>query len=46
MRWAEYVLTGWGASVAALGAYVVWVMRRGRRLSADVPADERRWSGS
>ena len=46
MRYAEYVLPGWGISVAAIGAYVVWLLRRGRRLSADVPEDERRWGGS
>lgn len=38
-----YVLTGYGAAAVAIGGYVVHVVRRGRRLSRQVPTDKRRW---
>ncbi|MGH9137503.1 MAG: heme exporter protein CcmD [Acidimicrobiales bacterium] len=45
MRYAGYVLSGYGISAAAIGGYVVWMLRRGRQLSRQVPDEERRWSG-
>ena len=38
-----YLLVGWGTTLAAGAAYAVSLIRRGRRLSARVPADRRRW---
>ena len=46
MRYAEYVLTGWGATFGAVGAYAAWVMVRGRRLARRVPEYQRRWRDS
>ncbi|HET8931095.1 MAG TPA: heme exporter protein CcmD [Acidimicrobiales bacterium] len=38
-----YVIAGYGVSAAAIGGYVVHIIRRGRRLSRQVPTDKRRW---
>jgi hypothetical protein len=40
---AAYIATAWIATFAAVGAYALWVIRRGRKLSKVVPPDERRW---
>ena len=39
----EYVYAGYGAAIAALVGYVAYVLRRGRRLSKQVPPHDRRW---
>ena len=39
-----YIAAGWAGTAAVLGAYAVWVLRRGRALSRRVPPEERRWS--
>jgi hypothetical protein len=39
----EYVYAGYGAAIGALVAYVAYVLRRGRRLSKQVPPHDRRW---
>jgi uncharacterized protein (TIGR03382 family) len=44
MTHAGYVATGWIATLAVLGAYALAVIRRERRLSSQVPPEERRWS--
>ena len=44
MTHAGYVAAGWIATVGVLGGYGWSVIRRGRRLSAVVPPEERRWS--
>jgi len=46
MENAEFVLSGYGAVLLALGGYAVWLVRRGRQLSRQVPPDQRRWSDS
>lgn len=46
MRYAEYVLPGYGVVFGAIGAYAWWVLRRGRALSRQVPPERRRWSQS
>lgn len=46
MRYAEFVLSGYGVVLGAIGGYALWVLRRGRTLSRQVPADQRRWSDS
>lgn len=38
-----YVGAGWAISAVGIGAYVAWVLRRGRALSREVPAEDRRW---
>ena len=44
MTHAGYVAAGWIATLGVLGGYGLAVIRRGRRLSEVVPAEERRWS--
>jgi hypothetical protein len=44
MTHAGYVAAGWGGAAALIGVYAVWVLRRGRALSRQVPPEERRWS--
>lgn len=39
-----HVAAGWTAAFGGIGAYAIVVIRRGRRLSRVVPAEERRWS--
>lgn len=46
MDHAALVLGGWGATVVATGAYAFWVLRRGRKLTGQVPEERRRWSES
>ena len=46
MTHVGYVLAGWGATVGLLGGYAIHVIRRGRRLSAVVPPNERRWGST
>lgn len=41
-EWA-YVAITWGATAAVLGGYATLVIRRGKRLSKQVPEDQRRW---
>ncbi len=41
---APYIIAGWAAVAGGIGAYVAVLVRRGRALSAQVPADRRRWS--
>jgi heme exporter protein CcmD len=43
---APYVLGGYAAALLPLGAYALWVVRRGKRLSRRVAPDRRRWSSS
>lgn len=38
-----YLLVGWGTTLAVGGLYAASILRRGRRLTARVPADRRRW---
>jgi CcmD family protein len=39
----EYVYAGYAAVGSVLAVYVVWVLRRGRTLSKQVPPERRRW---
>ena len=46
MGWAEvggYVIVAWVLGVAAVGGYALSVVRKGRRLSRQVPPESRRW---
>jgi hypothetical protein len=44
MTHAGYVAAGWIGTAALLGGYAWHVVRRGRKLSRQVPTSERRWS--
>lgn len=39
-----YIAAAWLGTAALVGGYVLIVLRRGRTLSRQVPAEERRWS--
>lgn len=46
LAWDEvggYVVVAWVAGVAAIGGYAASVVRKGRRLSRQVPPESRRW---
>ena len=45
MTHASFVFSGYGITLASLGAYAWWVVRRGRQLSRQVPSDRRRFLG-
>jgi hypothetical protein len=38
-----YLLVGWGTTIAVGGLYAASLLRRGRRLTARVPLERRRW---
>jgi hypothetical protein len=38
-----YLLVGWGVTLAVGVVYAGSLLRRGRQLTARVPADRRRW---
>lgn len=38
-----YIALAWIVTFGAVLAYAVWVVRRGRALSREVPAEQRRW---
>ena len=46
MDYAEYVLSGYGAVVAAIAGYALWLVRRGRAVARRVPPEDRRWSSA
>lgn len=44
MTHASYVAAGWGGAAVLIGGYALAVLRRGRKLSRQVPPQDRRWS--
>jgi hypothetical protein len=44
MTHAGYVAAGWGAAGLLIGGYALSLLRRGRKLSRQVPPGDRRWS--
>lgn len=44
MTHVGYLLAGWGFGLGVFGAYAARLVVRGRRLSAQVPPESRRWS--
>lgn len=44
MTHAGYVAVTWGTTFLLIGGYARWLVVRGRRLSRQVPAEDRRWS--
>ncbi len=39
-----FIAAAYGISAAAVVSYAAYVLRRGRRLSRQVPEDRRRWT--
>ncbi|MDD9370627.1 MAG: hypothetical protein PV358_10990 [Acidimicrobiales bacterium] len=44
MTHGGYVAAVWLGAAALFGGYAVTILRRGRKLSRQVPTEERRWS--
>lgn len=42
---AAFIGLSYGISAAVLATYALTVLRRGRRLSREVPEERRRWMG-
>jgi hypothetical protein len=38
-----YIIAAWAVTVAVIGGYALALVRRGRRLSRQVPRERRRW---
>ncbi|MCC6225466.1 MAG: heme exporter protein CcmD [Microthrixaceae bacterium] len=38
-----FIIGAWAVTAAAVGGYAGSVLRRGRRLSRQLPPEERRW---
>ena len=43
MSTTGYIITSWVATFGVLIAYAVGILRRGRKLSRQVPPERRRW---
>lgn len=43
MDYLGYLISGWGVVLVAVAVYSFSLLRRGRALTARVPADRRRW---
>ena len=43
MTHVGYLIAGWGIVLGAMAIYAVSLARRGRELSARVPAERQRW---
>ena len=41
-----FVVAGYAITLAVLGGYAMWVLRKGRRLSRRVRPGERRWTST
>jgi heme exporter protein CcmD len=41
-----FVVAGYAITLAVLGGYAIWVVRKGRRLSRRVRSEERRWTST
>ena len=44
MTHAGYIAVGWGSAVVMIGGYALAIARKGRKLSRQVPPEQRRWS--
>ncbi len=38
-----FIIGAWGVTFAAVGGYAASLIRRGRRLSRQLPPEDRRW---
>jgi heme exporter protein CcmD len=43
MSSANFVIGAYAVTAGGVGAYVAWVLARGRRLSRQLPEGRRRW---
>jgi len=41
-----YLIAGWAFGIGLPGIYAIFVLRRGRKLSAEVPVERQRWISS
>ena len=46
MNDVNFVIAAWLVTTVVITAYVLWVLRRGRKLSESLPENERRWTNS
>jgi hypothetical protein len=44
MTHAGYLAVAWGVALGVFGTYAAHLLRRGKRLAAQVPPEDRRWS--
>jgi hypothetical protein len=44
MKHASFILGSWFGTAAAVIAYAVWVLRRGRALSEQASTEEKPWT--
>ncbi len=43
MDYLGYLIAGWGVVLGAIAIYALLLLRRGKALTARVPAERRRW---
>ena len=41
-----YLIAGWAIGIGVPALYAIYVLRRGRKLSGEVPPDRQRWISS
>jgi len=46
MTHVGYLIAGWSIVLVSMLVYALYLVRRGRALSASVPADRQRWMTS
>ncbi|MCU1372484.1 MAG: hypothetical protein JWO77_3678 [Ilumatobacteraceae bacterium] len=40
----SYVGLAYGVTIGLLGGYTAWMLRRGRKIGRQLPAEDRTWS--
>ncbi len=43
MSTGTYIAIAWTVTMVVVALYSLWIIKRGRELSAEVPEDQRRW---
>ena len=44
MEHASFIFGSWGITAVSVGAYAVWVLRRGRELAKQATREEMPWT--
>jgi heme exporter protein CcmD len=44
MEHASFIFGSWGITAISVGAYVIWVLRRGRELAKHATHEEMPWT--
>lgn len=44
MEHASFIFGSWGITAVSIGAYAVWVLRRGRELAKQATREEMPWT--